>query len=261
MKRSTDHEFYQQVPRPIGAMAKSYASGYPGYWHSHARAQFLYAESGTMKVTTDRGSWIVPPHRAVWFPPNYPHQTGALSALEMRTLYIRPESCPPQAPKEPCILQVSALLRELVRRATMMPIEYDEEGHDGKTIELLLAEISWLPASGIVMPLLRDQRLITIEQALSANPADNRTLEQWANLVGTAPRTLTRLFLKESNMSFRLWRDQFRALSAIPHLIEGVAITELAMEFGYETPGAFAGMFKRVMGSSPSQYLAGDRSK
>jgi AraC-like DNA-binding protein len=111
------------------------------------------------------------------------------------------------------------------------------------------------------MPLLRDSRLLTIEQALSADPADNRTLAQWASLVGAAPRTLTRLFLKESNMSFRLWRDQFRALSAIPRLIEGVSVTELAMEFGYETSGAFAGMFKRVMGASPSQYLAGDRSR
>jgi AraC-like DNA-binding protein len=33
-------------------------------------------------------------------------------------------------------------------------------------------------------------------------------------------------------------------------------ITSLAAKFGYETPGAFAAMFKRVMGVAPSQYLA-----
>lgn len=256
MKRSSDHNFYQHVPRPVGAMAKSYPSGYAGYRHSHPRAQLLYAESGTMKVTTDRGSWIVPPHRAVWFPPNYPHQTGALSALEMRTLYLRHDFCPKSVPKEPCVIHVSPLLRELVRRATEMPVEYDEEGHDGRIIALLLGEIHWSPADAVVMPILRDAKLLTIEQALTCDPGDTRTLQQWATLVGASTRTLTRLFLKEAGMSFRQWRDRFRALAALPRLVEGALITTLALEFGYETPGAFAAMFKRVMGVTPSQYVA-----
>lgn len=261
MKKSTDHEFYQHVPRPVGAMAKSYPGGYAGYRHSHPRAQFLYAESGTMKVTTDRGAWVVPPHRAVWFPPDYPHQTSALSSLEMRTLYIRSDACPKRAPKEPCVLSVSPLLRELVRRATAMPMKYDEKSHDGKIIDLLLDEINWSPADAIVMPTLKDARLLTIEQALSSNPGDGRTLEQWAAYVGASARTLARLFLKETRMSFRCWRDQFRALAVLPELTNGSAITTLALEFGYETPSAFAAMFRRVMGVTPRQYLISSRSQ
>ncbi len=110
MKKSEDHRSYQELPRPVGAMAKSYPAGYAGYVHSHSRGQFLYAESGTMKVTTDRGSWVIPPHRAVWLPPNYPHQTSTLSAIEMRTLYILPDACPELAPPEPRVIQVSPLL-------------------------------------------------------------------------------------------------------------------------------------------------------
>jgi len=256
MERSTDHEFYQRVPRPLGAMAKSYPSGYPGYLHSHPRAQFLYAESGTMKVTTDRGSWVVPPHRAVWFPPNYPHQTGALSLLKMRTLYIRADSVPREAPKEPRVIQVTPLLRELVRRVTEMPIEYDQQGHDGRIITVLLNEINWSPAFAVAMPSLRDSRLVAIEQALSSEPGDNRTLEEWAAMAGASARTLTRLFLKETSMSFRSWREQFRALAVLPRLMEGTPISTLAVEFGYETPAAFAAMFKRVMGITPSQYAS-----
>ncbi len=256
MKRSTDHEFYQKINRPIGAMAKSYPSGYAGYRHHHSRAQLLYAESGTMKVTTERGSWIIPPHRAVWFPPEFPHQTGTLSPVEMRTLYIRRDACPARAPEEPRVIQVSSLLRELVRRATVMPIEYDERGHDGKTLDLLLNEIDWSPAQALVMPLLRDSRLLMIEQAVSSNPGDTRTLEAWAEQVGTSSRTLTRLFLKESGMSFRSWRDQLRALSALPKLLDRVQVTRLAIEMGYETPGAFGAMFKRVMGVTPSMYAS-----
>jgi AraC-like DNA-binding protein len=256
MQRSTDHEFYQRVPRPVAGMAKSYPSGYPGYMHSHPRAQLLYAESGTMKVTTERGSWIIPPHRAVWFPPDYPHQTGTLSPLEMRTLFIRCDACPKEAPGEPCVISVSPLLRELVRRITAMPVEYDEDGRDGKIVSLLLQEIDWSPAHAVVMPVLRDQRLLAVERTLLSDPGDTRTLEAWAAVAAASPRTLARLFLKETGMSFRCWRDQFRALTALPHLARGMQITSLAAKFGYETPSAFAAMFKRVMGVAPSQYLA-----
>lgn len=257
MQRSTDQEFYQRVPRPVGGMAKSYPSGYPGYLHSHPRAQLLYAESGTMKVRTELGFWIIPPHRAVWFPPEYPHQTAALSPLEMRTLYIRCDSCPKGAPDEPCVISVSPLLRELVRRATAMPIEYDEDGRDGQVVRLLLQEIDWSPAHAVVMPTLRDERLLAVEKALVSDPGDTRTLEAWASVAAASPRTLARLFLKETGMSFRCWRDQFRALTALPYLAQGMQITNLASKFGYETAGAFAAMFKRVMGVTPSQYLGG----
>jgi AraC-like DNA-binding protein len=57
-----------------------------------------------------------------------------------------------------------------------------------------------------------------------------------------------------SGMSFRHWRDQARALAALPSLIEGVPVTQVAIELGYETTGAFGAMFKRVMGVLPSLY-------
>jgi AraC-like DNA-binding protein len=111
----------------------------------------------------------------------------------------------------------------------------------------------------LAMPILRDERLLLIEHALTSNPGDARTLEAWAALVWTSPRTLARLFMKETSMSFGCWRDQFRALTALPRLVKGVRVTTLAAEFGYETPGAFAAMFKRVIGVAPTQYIAGER--
>jgi AraC-like DNA-binding protein len=237
-------------------MAKSYPSGYTGFRHSHPRAQFLYAESGTMKVTTDRGTWIVPPHRAVWFPPNCPHQTDALSAVEMRTLYIRPDACPRNAPQESCVIQLSPLLKELVRRATSMPVDYDEQGHDGRIVTLLLDEIQWSRVHVPTMPRLQDPRVVAIERALTSNPGDTRTIEEWAEVAGASPRTLARLFFREAGMSFRSWREQFRALTAISQLMNGGSITTLASELGYETGSAFTAMFRRVTGMTPTQFLS-----
>jgi AraC-like DNA-binding protein len=156
------------------------------------------------------------------------------------------------------VLHVSPLLKELVRAATAMPVEYDETGHDGRVIALLLEEIRWTRVPEMMMPRLRDARLLAIEQTFAANPSDVRTLEQWA---GASARTLERLFQRETGMSFRSWREQFRAQASISRLIAGDSVTALAGELGYETPSAFTAMFRRVMGVTPSRFLADSRAK
>jgi len=255
MQRSTDHIYLQQVPRPLSAMAKSYPAGYAGYLHNHERAQFLYASSGTMKVASDLGCWIIPPQRAVWLPARYLHQTAAIGEVEMRTLYIREDACPASAPDRPRMLAVSALLRELVLRLTEMPIEYDEDGHEGQIVTTLLGEIDWAPLHPISMPSLRDSRLRLLEEALTKDPGDTSTLEEWASRVRSSPRTLTRLFAKEAGTSFHAWRDQLRTFAALPLLAEGRPLAEIADQLGYETAWGFTSMFKRITGQLPSRYF------
>lgn len=256
MPTNFDDEFCRNISRPLSAIAVSYANGHRELRHTHPRGELLCAESGTIRVATDNGAWIVPPYRAVWIPPHCPHQTAALSASRMHVLFIRADACPAGAPSVPRILPASSLFLELVRSAAMMPLEYDESGREGRIVALLLDEIQWNPLHLPQMPALRDTRLLTIEQALVADLADTRTLQQWAETAGASTRTLSRLFREEAGMSFRSWREQFRVLTAISRLMEGTPVTALAGDFGYETPGAFTAMFKRVLGVTPSQYLS-----
>lgn len=77
-----------------------------------------------------------------------------------------------------------------------------------------------------------------------------------AILVGASPRTLIRLANKELGCSFSVWRQQARILSAVPMLVAGEAVTSTALTLGYETPSAFAAMFKRFIGASPRVFAA-----
>lgn len=156
------HEYLQTVSRPVAAMAKKYPAGYAGYVHKHARAQFLYAESGCMRLTMDLGCWIIPPKRAVWIPAEYPHQTGSIGELEMRTLYIDSGHAS-TGPDQPRMLQVSSLLHELVLRVTAMPTEYDEDGQEGQVVHTLLGEIDWTPIHPLSLPPIGDKRLRSVE--------------------------------------------------------------------------------------------------
>lgn len=253
-KRSQDHEYLQTAPRPVAAMAKRYPPGYGGYMHSHARAQLLYAASGTMRLTMDLGSWIIPPKRAVWLPPRYPHQTGAMGPLEMRTLYIREDACPAEASETPRMLAVSSLLHELILRAVEMPIAYDEASQDARIVVTLLSEIDWTPIHPVSLPALQDSRLRRMQEMLLEEPGDRSTLEQWAERLNVSPRTLNRLLHRETDLSFQVWKDHLRAFLAISMLGGGRPMAEIADALGYDTSWSFTAMFKRVTGKIPSRY-------
>jgi AraC-like DNA-binding protein len=254
-KQLRDHEQLQTVLRPVSALAKSYPAGYSGYLHSHARAQFLYAASGTMKLIMHAGCWIIPPKRAVWLPAGFEHQTGSIGPLEMRTLYVDPATVSVTLPDSPRMLRVSALLHELVLRAMAMPIEYDESGQDGQIIRALLGEIDWSPIHPMSLPSLRDERLQRVEKSLLRKPGERMTLEQWAIQLDMSARTLSRLVRRDTHLSFQTWRDQIRTFVAIPMLTEGRPLVEIADELGYDTAWAFTAMFKRVTGMVPSRYF------
>ena len=74
--------------------------------------------------------------------------------------------------------------------------------------------------------------------------------------IGLARRTFTRQFRREVGESFVSWRQQACLLVAIPRLVAGEAITEVAIELGYENPAEFTSMFKRMLGVPPRSYIS-----
>ena len=236
-------------------MAREYADGYLKEIHRHARAQFLYAVTGVLEVKTEEGLWVVPPQRAVWLPPRCDHSLRARGSVSLRTLYVRPDACPAGFPMSPRLVNVSPLLRELVVRAVEMPIDYDEGGREGRVMTMIFDEVRWLSDGPLHLPEPRDSRLRAINMALLANPADARTLEHWAKQVGMSTRTLARLSRSECGVSFHQWRQQHRILAALPRLAGGQPVTTVALDLGYETPGAFGAMFRKLMGVTPGRYF------
>src|ERR1043165_6946223 len=132
--RSTNADDYQHVPRPIAAMPKEFADGHVIAPHAHARAQLLYAASGTMRViaqeATSHATWMVPTLRALWIPAAVTHEIRMCGPVSMRTLYIEPEAAP-WADDRCAVIEVSGLLRELILEAMRQPVEYDTAGRAG----------------------------------------------------------------------------------------------------------------------------------
>ena len=222
--------------------------------HRHRRAQLVYASSGVMTVTTDGGTFVVPPQRAVWMPGGVTHRIDAPSPVAMRTLYVEP-SAVPDFPKAVCVLQVSALLRELILAAIAARPDYPPGGPEDRIMSVILDQIRILPVAPLSLPIPADPRLRQIVETLIADPSDARGLEQWARSAGASARTLARLFSAQTGMSFRAWRQQRRLLRALEMLAAGDRVTAVAIELGYESTSAFSAMFRRCLGTTPTRYF------
>ncbi|WP_458730134.1 AraC family transcriptional regulator [Pseudomonas brenneri] len=237
-------------------MAKDYPAGHTVSSHAHPSGQLIYAVSGVMEIRTGTGLWLVPPQRALWMPAGVAHSMRTRgSSVALRTAYVRLDRCPADAPGQPGAVQVSSLLRELILRAATIPRDCPEDSRDGRILNLILEEIVWTPERELHLPTGRDKRLATICEAILSSPQDNRTLDEWASQHGATARTLSRLFTAELGVPFQVWRQQVRVMAALPRLAAGEPVTTVALEMGYDTPGAFSAMFKRLLGASPSRYF------
>lgn len=246
-------------PRPIVTLASDYPRGHEIAPHRHARAQLVYASHGVMTVTAAAGSWVVPPQRAVWMPAGDAHAIRVDRDLSMRSLYVRTDAAA-GLPGVCRVVAVSALLRALILRAMTVPPLYDEDGPDGRILRVLLDELRTLPSAPLHLPRARDPRLKRVTGALLAEPSDRRPLDAWARHAGASPRTLARLFLAETGMGFRAWRQRARLLHALVALADGAPVTAIAFDAGYDSPSAFIAAFKREFGTTPARYFRDEES-
>jgi AraC-like DNA-binding protein/quercetin dioxygenase-like cupin family protein len=245
---------FMEKPQKVLAKAFYYSDGLSFPFHKHSPIQFLYASKGVAKVTTDQGIWVVPNNRAVWVPSNTMHKIEAAGILAMHNLYFKPD-CFSQFPRQCCVVSVTPLLKALIQHATEMLSDYVESSPEAQVMSVILDQVETLDTAPLLLPRPSDSRLLKITSYLEKNPADNRTLESWGKIAGATKRTLTRLFIKETEMTFRQWRQQARLIEALNLLAKGTPVKEVAFDVGYESVSAFIYMFKKSLGSTPGNFF------
>jgi AraC-like DNA-binding protein len=249
-RRSHD---YEDVPRPVVGIGHDFPASFELADHRHRRGQFLYAASGVVAVGTPGGTWVAPPERAVWIPAGIPHSVRMVGAVQTRSVLIEP-AVSTAFPAACRIVGVSALLRQLLFAAAEIPAEYDEDGRDGMVMRLLVAEIGAAPTIPLSVPFPHDPALAALCHGFLEHPRASAGIDQWASALAMNRRTFTRLFRRETGMSFAEWRQQACIAVALPRLAAGEPITTIALDLGYDGPANFSTMFKRALGAPPSRY-------
>jgi AraC-like DNA-binding protein len=245
-----------EVDRPLAAFGHDYPDGYRVGLHSHARAQLLYATEGVMRIATEAKAFVVPPGRALWMPAGMAHGVLMQGPVAMRALFLREDAARARPPLT-AVLAVTPLLRELILAACAEPLEWEEDGRGGHLAALIQGEIARAPALPLGVPEPRDPRLRRLAEALRAEPARELTLEGWAEATGASPRTLTRLFRRETGMGFGRWRQSLRLAEAAALLAGGATPARAAAAVGYASAPAFGAAFRAAFGITPGAARPG----
>jgi AraC-like DNA-binding protein len=179
------------------------------------------------------------------------HSNRATANARLFFVYIEADLV--DLPDRCCTISISPLLRELIVALS------DHAPRDAARGELLtsvlLAELPRMPVQQLHLPLSAEPRLKRIATALAENPADRRTLAQWADRVALSESSLARLVARETGLTFGRWRQQLHLIVAIRELASGASVQRVSADLGYESATAFITMFKKALGKPPTKYL------
>lgn len=249
MKRTAD---FPVSLSPVLALEDCYPARYADTAHTHDYCQLSFALSGVINITTDGASYILPPNRAIWIPAGVPHQTLCRSEVRFLALYVDPKL--DRHPQTTRVFDVSPLVRSLIDEVAAFTERCEFTEREDRLVMFLMDEIERMPRLPASAGLPADKRLRRVCEAILADPADNRPIDDWADVAGMGRRTFTRAFRAQTGMSLATWRRQVRLMEAASRIAAGQSINAVAYDVGYESPSAFIAMFHREFGAPPGAY-------
>jgi AraC-like DNA-binding protein len=221
--------------------------------HAHKNGQLVVASRGSVMCRAPGGLWIVPPQGAVWIPGGVLHSNCVSDFGKIYVVFIDPAAT--KLPNSCCTFTISPLVRELIHRLATFPPLYPKEGPTSRLGRVLLDELVQMSTEQMYLPISPDNRLQQLAAALLREPGDRSTLEEWAARYAMSERTLARLIVKQTGMTFGRWRQRLHILVALQRLSAGASVQTVSLDLGYESPSAFITMFKKTMGKSPRRFL------
>lgn len=240
----------------VVASASDFPDGHRVKPHRHGRAQLLHPLSGVVMVSTGQGRWMVPADHAMWIPAGVEHAVDMLGLVRMRSAYVLPGAAP-DLPDTLRVLAMTDLMRSLIVEAVRIETATGTDERAAAIMKLILLEIPNLEERPFALPFPSDPRLAALCRRFVTTPTPHATIDDWAAGSGMSRRSFTRAFLRETGLSLSVWRRQATLFAALPRLADGVPVTTVALDLGYDSVPAFTTMFRRMLGASPRRYMRG----
>ena len=235
----------------IRSLAGGMANGGRFPPHQHDWHQLILVEAGVLTVSTNRGTWVVPPRWAVWAEARTDHALSFHGSCRYASLYLRPRRGQ-VAPSR--VIAVSALLAALIQRTLEVGMLDRRDAAQRAMVTLILQELPESSQPALALTLPSSPRLQHIAQAILDGSDDD--LDTLAARAGVSSRTLERQFRAETQLSFGAWRRHARFQFALRLIAEGRTVHSVAAAAGYNSASAFISAFAAVFQTTPGRFFA-----
>jgi AraC-like DNA-binding protein len=234
---------------PLVAVVR-YGASYQWPQHEHAQGQLLYPEHGYVLLETDCRVVRLAADRAAWIPGGATHSVLMDRSFRYHSLYIDPAFVPVI---DFLVVHVTPLLRGLILDAPSWlgtPGELEREIRKATVLRDELMRATRL-APGVEIPV--EPRLAVVCRAIEHNPSDGRSIEEWSRKANVSAKTIQRLFVTHTGLTFQQWRTYVRMNRALEMHVGKHRLLDIALAVGYSTESAFCQAFKRFYGYPPSR--------
>lgn len=246
---SPDGQHSLRAPPPGVAVDLGPSDGFER--HAHPVHQLAVAGRGVLVMGASGRTWVLPPSLALWIPAGVAHSVAVSGPTTMLSIYVEPDRCP-LTWVEPTVVASTGLAGALAAHLAQADLSPGERARAEAVLwDVLVAR----PIVTLAPPTPTDERARAVAEGLLADVTDERTLAEWGRSVGASPRTLARLFASETGVGFERWRTTARLAAALPLLANGMSVGATSRRVGYATPSAFVAAFRRVVGSTPAEYV------
>ncbi|XVV08784.1 helix-turn-helix domain-containing protein [Actinoplanes sp. CA-131856] len=237
-------------PAPLAIVAESEVLGVPTEWspHAHPMHELVWVRGGTLTSRVGKRVFTVPPGFALWLPAGVTHGGRLTAGAEFHDAFFAPDRTP-VAFSAPTPITMSPLLESLLVRLARADLGAEARART----EAVVFDVLEPAERHFALELPGDSRIDPIAEALLADPADGRGLQEWADQLGISDRTITRAFREATGLSFAQWRQSLRVHQALALLSGGAEVRDVSERLGYSQPSTFIAAFRRVMRVTPGQ--------
>ncbi|MCP3424728.1 AraC family transcriptional regulator [Rothia sp. AR01] len=239
---------------PFVIYAEAHVAGVPTEWepHSHPMHELVWVRDGTMTARVGDRVYTVAQGSGLWLPAGQVHAGRLTAGAGLYDAFFAPEHTP-EGFGEPMAIEMTPVLESLLVRLARRDLDAGARARS----EAVVFDVLQPSGRQLALRLPGDPRIDAVAEALLADPADRRSLEEWAQSRGLSVRTVARAFRSATGLSFAQWRQSLRIHHALVLLAEGCEVREASDLLGYAQPSTFIDAFRRVMGTTPGAYLEG----
>lgn len=239
---------------PFVIFAESHVTGVPTEWepHAHPMHELVWVRNGTLTARVGGRVFTVSQGSGLWLPAGQLHAGRLTAKVELYDAFFAPEHTPAGF-TSPMSIAMTPVLESLLIHLGRRDLDAGARAR----AEAVVLDVLEPSPQQLCLPLPGDPRIDAIAEILLADPADRRSLEEWARDRGSSVRTIARAFRTSTGLSFAQWRQSLRIHHALTLLAEGREVRETSDLLGYAQPSTFIDAFRRVMGATPGAYLEG----